>query len=133
VDDDTMNLSMRNATRAFNPIGRALSGRRWFTLYGLLIHRGRTSGREYRTPLVIRPIEGGFVIPMPFGESTQWARNLLAAERAEIVWNGRSYEIDTPEVIDEVAAAPALNRAQRAGIERFGIRAFMQVRIAGAR
>jgi hypothetical protein len=39
-----MNLSMRSATRAFNPIGRALAGHRWFKLYGLLVHRGRGPG-----------------------------------------------------------------------------------------
>jgi deazaflavin-dependent oxidoreductase (nitroreductase family) len=126
-----MKVSMRDATRAFNPIGRALSGRRWFTLYGLLIHRGRTSGREYRTPLVVRRIDGGFVIPMPFGESTQWAKNLFAAGRGLIVWNGRTYDVDAPEMIDDVAAAPALNGAQRAGVERFGIRSFVRVRISG--
>ena len=125
-----MKLSLRRATRAFNPIGRALAGHRWFTLYGLLVHRGRTSGREYRTPLVIRPVDGGFVIPMPFGESTQWAKNLFSAGRGQIVWNGRTYEVDGPEVIDQATASPSFSGSQRAAVERIGLGSFMRVRIA---
>jgi hypothetical protein len=126
------NLSKRTATSAFNPIGRVLAGHRWFKLYGLLVHRGRSSGREYRTPLVIRPVEGGFVIPMPFGESTQWAKNILTGGVGQIVWNGRTWDVDSPELIDEAAAGPAFSRSQRAGIERFGIGSFLRVRIAAS-
>ena len=125
-----MTLTMRQATRAFNPIGRALAGHRWFKLYGLLIHRGRSSGREYRTPLVIRPVEGGFVIPLPFGDRTQWAKNLVTSGGGTIVWNGRTYEVETPEVIDQATASPAFSGSQRAGIERFGLGSFLRVRIA---
>jgi deazaflavin-dependent oxidoreductase (nitroreductase family) len=120
----------RLSTRAFNPIGRALAGHRWFTLYGLLVHRGRTSGREYRTPLVVRPVDGGFVIPMPFGDSTQWAKNLFAAGHGEIVWNGRTYEVEAPEVIDQATAGPALSGSQRVAVDRLGLASFMRVRIA---
>lgn len=125
-----MHVSMRLATKAFNPIGRALAGHRWFKLYGLLIHRGRTSGREYRTPLVVRPVDGGFVIPMPFGRSTHWARNLIAAGSGQIVWDGRTFDVDEPEIIDPEAAGPAFSGSQRKGIERFGIEAFLRVRVA---
>jgi deazaflavin-dependent oxidoreductase (nitroreductase family) len=125
-----MNLSMRRATRAFNPIGRALAGHRWFKLYGLLVHRGRGSGREYRTPLVIRPVEGGFVIPMPFGDKTQWAKNVVAAGRAQIVWNGRTYDVTSPELIDGQTAAPSFSGAQRSAIEKLGMATFMRLRQA---
>lgn len=128
-----MHLSLRRATRAFNPVGRALAGHRWLKLYGLLVHRGRTSGREYRTPLVIRPIDGGFVIPLPFGDSTQWAKNLFAAGTGRIVWNGRNYDVDAPEIIDDVAARPALSGSQRAAVGRLGLGSFVRVRIAAAR
>ena len=128
-----MQLSIRNATRAFNPIGRALAGHRWFKLYGLLVHRGRASGKEYRTPLVVRPVDGGFVIPMPFGESTQWAKNLFAAGSGQIVWNGRTYEVDAPELIDQAEAAPSFSASQRAAVDRIGLGSFLRVRIAATR
>ena len=125
-----MQFPIRQATRAFNPIGRALAGHRWFKLYGLLVHRGRSSGKEYRTPLVIRPVEGGFVIPMPFGDRTQWAKNLFSAGGGTVIWNGRTYRVDAPELIDKATAGPAFSGSQRAGIDRFGLGSFLRVRIA---
>ena len=120
----------RRAVRLVGPIGRAMAGHRWFKLYGILVHRGRTSGREYRIPIVARPFDGGFVIPMPFGESTQWARNVLAAGGATIVWNGRPYHVTSPEIIDAEAAGPTLSAFQKAAIGRVGIAEFMRVRVA---
>ena len=125
-----MKLPLRTATRAFNPIGRALAGHRWFKLYGLLVHRGRASGKEYRTPLVIRPVEGGFVIPLPFGDRTQWAKNLFTAGAGTVIWNGRTYQVDAPEIIDKATASTAFSGSQRAGIDRFGLGSFLRVRIA---
>jgi hypothetical protein len=121
---------MHRFTRAVNPIGKAMAGHRWFKLYGLLVHRGRTSGREYRIAVVVRPIEDGFVIPMPFGERTQWAKNILAAGGAQVVWNGRTYDVTSPELIDAATAGPSFSGAQRAAAGRVGIDTYMQVRIA---
>jgi hypothetical protein len=121
---------MHGLTRAVNPIGKAMAGHRWFKLYGLLVHRGRTSGREYRIAVVVRPFEDGFVIPMPFGERTQWAKNVVAAGGAHIVWNGRSYDVTSPELIDSETAWPAFSGAQRAAVGRVGMTTFMRLRIA---
>src|SRR4029453_4164496 len=119
---------MRRATRLVGPIGRALAGHRWFTLYGLLIHRGRTSGREYRIPVVRRPLDDGFVIPMPWGASTQWVKNVEAAGGARIIWNGRAYDVVAPEGIDADAAGPALSGVQRTAVGRLGMNTFMRLR-----
>jgi hypothetical protein len=120
---------MRRFTRAVNPIGKALAGHRWFTLYGLLVHRGRTSGREYRIAIVVRPFEDGFVIPMPFGAATQWAKNVEAAGGARIIWNGQTYDVVAPEVVDAEAAGPSLSGVQRAAVGQVGITQFMRLRV----
>jgi deazaflavin-dependent oxidoreductase (nitroreductase family) len=123
---------LRRITRAVNPIGKALAGHRWFTLYGLLVHRGRTSGREYRIAVVVRPLDDAFVIPMPFGETTQWARNVIAAGGATVVWNGRTYRVTSPEVVDAETAGPSLSAPQRAAVAKLGMTTFMRLRIADA-
>jgi deazaflavin-dependent oxidoreductase (nitroreductase family) len=122
--------AMHWLTRAVNPIGKAMAGHRWFKLYGLLVHRGRTSGREYRIAVVVRPFEDGFVIPMPFGERTQWAKNLVAAGGGQVVWNGRTYDVVSPELIDADAAGPSMPGIQRAAIGKLGMSTFMRLRIA---
>ena len=47
---------------------------------GIVHHRGRKTGRPYATPLGIRPATtSGFVMPLTFGESAGWYRNIVAA------------------------------------------------------
>jgi hypothetical protein len=122
--------AIRRLTRAVNPIGKAMAGHRWFKLYGLLVHRGRSSGAEYRIAVVVRPFEDGFVIPMPFGDRTQWAKNVVAAGGAQIVWNGRTYDVTEPKLIGSELAGSSLSGLQRAAVGKVGMTTFMRLRIA---
>src|SRR5439155_13261180 len=81
-------------------LARPLSGRRWFPLWAVLHHRGRRSGTEYATPIVARRIQDGFIIPIPFGQGTQWVRNVLAAGEATLRWRGADHCRANPEVVD---------------------------------
>ncbi|MBV9597097.1 MAG: hypothetical protein JOZ87_09540 [Chloroflexi bacterium] len=82
------------ATRLFNKPVLRLAGTRWMPLYGVLEHRGRRSGTLFRTPVVVRPTPDGFVVPMPWGETTDWyptcARRAAAAFAGRIAttWSG---------------------------------------------
>ena len=118
---------LRRIARAFAGVSRPLAGRRLFTLWAILVHQGRTSGRTYRTPIVARRTTDGFVIPMPFGAGTQWAKNLIAAGGGTLRWNGADHLIAEPEIIDGSQAEAAFSRWQRAGVRAFGMRTFMRV------
>jgi deazaflavin-dependent oxidoreductase (nitroreductase family) len=95
--------------RFVNLLVLKLAGRRLLPLYGVIEHRGRRSGKAYRTPVYMEPTSDGFVAPMIFGESADWYRNVKAAGECTIRWKGRDYEMTQPELI-----APAAAR------ERFG-------------
>jgi deazaflavin-dependent oxidoreductase (nitroreductase family) len=56
-------------------------------------HEGRRSGRHYRTPVVAFRTADGFVIPMTYGWDVDWARNLRAAKRGEVVQLGRRFRV----------------------------------------
>jgi deazaflavin-dependent oxidoreductase (nitroreductase family) len=99
-----------------------LAGTRIFPLYGILEHRGRRSGKSFRTPVVVRRVRDGFIVPMPWGEATDWYRNVRAAGTASIRWKGVIYQVDRPEVLDTEAALGSFSSTQRAGMTRFGIR-----------
>jgi deazaflavin-dependent oxidoreductase (nitroreductase family) len=114
--------------RATGPIMSPFAGRRFFPLWAILEHRGRKSGRLYRIPVVARRTPEGFVIPMPFGEGTDWVRNVLAAGTCAIVWKGRRFEADQAETIGNDEAAPAFNRWQRKMFPVIGIARFVRVR-----
>ncbi|MFN8108365.1 MAG: nitroreductase/quinone reductase family protein [Thermoleophilia bacterium] len=62
-------------------------------------HVGRTSGREYRTPVDAEPTDDGFVIASVYGTSSNWVRNVLAAGSAVLVSDGITHRLDRPEVV----------------------------------
>ncbi|MFC5503494.1 nitroreductase family deazaflavin-dependent oxidoreductase [Lysinimonas soli] len=49
---------------------------------------GRKSGKTFETPILARPIEGGFVCELTYGPEVDWYRNLVAANGGEIVHDG---------------------------------------------
>ena len=108
-------------------LSRGMAGSRWFSLYGLLRHVGRTSGRAYAIPIVALPTRDGFFIPLPFGDQTQWLKNLKSADRAGLRHAGREYVIERPEVLDLRTAGPDLPAWVRFASGRVGIDRFVQV------
>lgn len=65
----------------------------------LIRHKGRTTGRPYETPIGAFPIDGGFLVSLPYGPTTDWVRNVLAAGSAELVRDGQTIRVDAPEVL----------------------------------
>jgi deazaflavin-dependent oxidoreductase (nitroreductase family) len=98
----------RRLARLVNPLVLLLAGTPIFPLYGVLEHRGRRTGKAFRIPVVVRPTADGFVVPMPWGEHTDWCRNVRAAGGCVVRWKGRDYPMVQPEVIADRAAASAL-------------------------
>ncbi len=112
----------------FGSMSRPLAGTRWFSFWAVLGHQGRTSGTPYETPIVALRRSGAYLIPMPFGDSTQWAKNVQAAGGGRIRQGGRTVAIDRPEVIPLEVADAELPAIIRFLSRRFGIRQYMRVR-----
>jgi len=62
-------------------------------------HVGRRSGRSYATPVVAVERDDSFLIALPYGERTDWMKNVLASGKGTVVTHGRTYEVDQPRVI----------------------------------
>lgn len=116
------------ATRLFNRFTLTFAGTRIFPLYGVLEHRGRRSGKIFRTPVVVNRISDGFIVPMPWGQATDWFRNLTAAGEGTIRWKGRDYPVVQPEVIDVADAKPYFSATQQVGMKRFHIEQCVKLR-----
>ncbi len=67
----------------------------------MLIHTGRTSGREYETPLDAHPVEGGYVFILVYGPRSDWVQNVLAAGTARLRSDGGVVELVEPRLISE--------------------------------
>ncbi|QOR71697.1 nitroreductase family deazaflavin-dependent oxidoreductase [Ruania alkalisoli] len=81
--------------RFFNP--RAIARGKW----PVLVHEGRSSGAEYRTPMDAHPVPGGYLFVPVYGLQSDWVRNVLAAGRARLVVDGREVELTAPRVVGE--------------------------------
>jgi hypothetical protein len=108
-------------------LSRRVAGTRWFPLWGVLRHIGRKSGTTYAIPVVALPTRGGFLIPLPFGDQTQWLKNLQAADHAGLRHAGCEYVIERPEVLDLETAGRDLPGWVRFASGRVGIDQFVRV------
>ena len=90
----------------------------WMPLFGVLIHRGRKTGRELRTPLNVFPRDGGFVIALTYGPDTDWVKNVLAADGCSLIYRRKRYELRSPRLFHDEARSqmPALVRLVLGGI-----------------
>lgn len=113
---------LRAVARMTAPISRPLAGRRFFPLWAVVHTRGRRSGRTYAVPIAIRVSDDAFVIPLPWGESTQWVRNVLAEGGCTIRWRGSDHEVSGPRVIAWQAGASAFHPIQRRILGAAGLR-----------
>jgi len=83
---------------ATNRVTRPVAG--WLPGFGVVVHRGRRSGREYRTPINIFRISEGYVAALPYGV-TDWARNVMAAGGCELQTRGRRRHLTHPSLVHD--------------------------------
>ncbi|MDH3707650.1 MAG: nitroreductase family deazaflavin-dependent oxidoreductase [Acidimicrobiia bacterium] len=62
-------------------------------------HRGRRTGHEYETPVVAIEDGDGFVVALPYGDQSDWLKNVLHSGIAGLVHDGETHPVDKPEVV----------------------------------
>ena len=98
--------------RVPNRVIGKIAGRR-LSPVAYMLHQGRRSGRQYRTPVMPLPLPDGFLVSMPYGAERDWVRNVGAAGRCTLLRGGRRFELTDPRLLDAAAAAPLLPAALR--------------------
>ncbi|MBV9354261.1 MAG: nitroreductase family deazaflavin-dependent oxidoreductase [Chloroflexi bacterium] len=71
--------------------------------FGVIVHRGRRSGRSYRTPVNVFRRPGGFVVALTYGPDTDWVRNVLADGGCSLETRGRHWRLTRPRLIHDEA------------------------------
>jgi deazaflavin-dependent oxidoreductase (nitroreductase family) len=69
--------------------------------FGVVVHTGRQSGRQYRTPVNVFPRSGGFVVALTYGPDSQWVRNVLASGGCAMVTRGRTWQLNRPRLFHD--------------------------------
>jgi len=125
---------MAPLTKVLNPVMRKLAGRRHVMMAAQIRHVGRRSGRPYVTPAGARLTGDTFVIPLTFGNTSDWSRNVRAAGGCEIRLDGTDYRAVQPELADRDQAAPVIRAAfgpvERTMFRMLGIRQYLLLRRA---
>jgi deazaflavin-dependent oxidoreductase (nitroreductase family) len=119
----------RSNRRFANPALAPAAGR--LPYFAILVHRGRRSGRRYRTPLNAFPDGDGFVFALTYGAGTDWAENVMAAGMCEIIHRGRHIGLVEPR-LEEGTAPPAIPAPVRVALRAMGVRTFLRMRAPSA-
>ena len=122
-----MNGMLKSATHIFNPLAMPLASSGVIPLWGVVRHRGRRSGRDFATPIALAAAGNTFVVPLPWGDRTDWCRNVVAAGGGTIRFRGTDYAVRDPEIVDAEVARSAFPAPVRALIPRTGIKRFLRV------
>ena len=88
-------LNRVGANRVVRPFARHLPG------FGVVVHRGRRSGRTYETPVNAFRTADGYLVALTYGPETDWTRNVLAAGGCTLRTRGREATLTAPRVVHD--------------------------------
>lgn len=95
--------------------------------YSVVTHRGRRSGRIYKTPVLASHIDESIYIPLPYGDHVDWLRNVLAHEGCKIFWKGEEITASDPVVIETETALSFLSEGHQNLFDRFEVEKFLRL------
>ncbi len=89
---------------------------------------GRVSGKVYDTPVGVKREGDELYITLPYGEGTQWFRNVRAAGGATVLHDGREITATAPELVP-IEKTP-MAAADRVAIAIFGVTHALRLHVA---
>lgn len=81
--------------RVLGPFAERLPG------FGIVVHTGRKTQRQYRTPIMLFPHADGYVIALTYGPQSQWVRNVLASGGCTLETRGRLVPLTQPRLVHD--------------------------------
>jgi len=87
------NLAVTN--RILGPLANHIAG------MGTVIHVGRKSRRQYRTPVMVFRRGNRFVIALTYGPQSQWVQNVIAESGCEFETEGRTLHLTNPTLVHD--------------------------------
>jgi deazaflavin-dependent oxidoreductase (nitroreductase family) len=118
--------ALRLFTRAMRPLALRPAGKEGSST-SVVRHVGRRSGRTYQTPVIAVQHDDSFLIVLPYGQRTDWLKNVLDSGSAIIVTNGHTYEVDRPEVIPMAEATAYFRPREQRMHRQFHVDSALQV------
>ena len=119
-------MVLRRFTQVTRPLALRSAGKAGSDMT-VVRHVGRRSGRLYDTPVIAVEHDDCFVIALPYGERTDWLRNVLMSGTATIVTEGHTVEVDRPEVIPMSVATRYFHPKEQRMNRRFHVATALEV------
>lgn len=98
--------------------------------FGVILHRGRASGRLYRTPVNVFRTDHGFLVALTYGR-TDWLRNVIAAGGCELEHRGNRFRLAAPTVVGRTEAEAVIPGFVRFFLDLIGVEEFVHLDTAG--
>ena len=121
---DAIRRVARNVTNPYQMRSAGTPG----AMASVIEHRGRVSGRAYRTPVEAVTTEDGFAIATVYGRRTDWLKNVLASGSATIVIEGHAHAVERPEIVPIEAAETYFPAKSQSAHQRFHVGECLRVR-----
>ena len=87
------NLQVTN--RILGPLAKHVPG------MGIIIHAGRKTHRQYRTPVMIFRRSPRFIIALTYGRESEWVKNVLAEGGCELETQGKTIHVSHPRIFHD--------------------------------
>lgn len=96
-------VNRRVTNRLLGGLARRLPG------FAVVIHVGRRSRRQYRTPVNVFRRGDRFVIALTYGSNADWVRNVVASGGCTLETRGRTLHLSRPRLFHDARryAVPA--------------------------
>ena len=96
-------VNRRVTNRLLGGLAKRLPG------FGVVVHKGRTSRRQYRTPVNVFRRGDRYIIALTYGSNADWVRNVLADGGCTLETRGRTLHLSRPRLFHDESrnAVPA--------------------------
>jgi len=69
--------------------------------FGVIVHQGRRSGRQYRTPVNVFGVPGGYLVALTYGPNSDWVKNVVAGNGCLLEVRGRRVRLADPRIVHD--------------------------------
>ncbi len=87
------NLHVTN--RILGPLAKRLPG------MGIVVHTGRRTHRQYRTPVMFFRRGGKFIFALTYGRESHWVQNVLSGGSCDFETQGRTLRLSNPRLFHD--------------------------------
>jgi deazaflavin-dependent oxidoreductase (nitroreductase family) len=85
-------FNRRVTNRILGPLAGVVPG------FAIVVHVGRKTHRQYRTPVNAFSRPGGYIIALTYGPDSDWVRNVLAAGGCTLEMRGSTIHLTQPHL-----------------------------------